>query len=207
MKKLIVSSWAGSGLDEDILARSLLQYRNTPSRRDGLSPAQKLFGHPLQDTLPAHRRSFAPEWQRGAEEVERRAVAHQDQVERTYNLHTRALPDIHVGSNVVVQNPCTKLWDIYGVVVEIGPYRRYHVKTSAGRILVRKRRFIRRRVSLSPVDSSQAALPAPADASPHQPHSPPADITEHSSPPPPPRRNPRRSCGHPCYLIEEISFT
>jgi len=31
--------------------RALLQYYNTPSRKDGLSPAQKLFGNPVQDIL------------------------------------------------------------------------------------------------------------------------------------------------------------
>ena len=44
MKKLIQAAWTGSQVDEGRLARSLLQYRNTPSRRDNLSPAQKLFG-------------------------------------------------------------------------------------------------------------------------------------------------------------------
>ena len=34
------------------------------SRKDGLSPSHKVFGHPVQDTLPAHHRSFLPEWQR-----------------------------------------------------------------------------------------------------------------------------------------------
>ena len=50
MKKLIYASWTGRSLDHDKLCRALLQYRNTPSRKDGLSPAQKLFGHPVQDT-------------------------------------------------------------------------------------------------------------------------------------------------------------
>ncbi len=48
MKKLIRASWTGTRLIEDRLARALLQYRNTPSRRDGLSPAQKLFGRPIR---------------------------------------------------------------------------------------------------------------------------------------------------------------
>ena len=50
MKKIIRAAWNGRHLDE----KALLQYRNTPSRRDRLSPAQKLYGHPVQDTLPAH---------------------------------------------------------------------------------------------------------------------------------------------------------
>ena len=35
MKKIIRGSWTGYQLDQNKLARSLLQYRNTPSRRDG----------------------------------------------------------------------------------------------------------------------------------------------------------------------------
>ena len=40
MKKLIEAAWTRSQLDEGKLARSQLQYRNTPCRRDCLSPAQ-----------------------------------------------------------------------------------------------------------------------------------------------------------------------
>ena len=58
VKKLIRAAWTGRSLDMNYLARALLQYRNTPSRKDGLSPTQKLFGRPI---LPAHRRAFAPE--------------------------------------------------------------------------------------------------------------------------------------------------
>ena len=70
MKKLIRTSWNGRHLDHEKLCRALLQYRNTPTRKDGLSPTQKLFGHPVQDTLPAHHRSFAPEWQRTSQEAQ-----------------------------------------------------------------------------------------------------------------------------------------
>ena len=58
MKKLLQAAWTGRHLDKDRLTRGLLQYRNTPSRKDGSSPAQKLYGKPIQDALPAHRRSF-----------------------------------------------------------------------------------------------------------------------------------------------------
>ena len=49
---------------------TILQYRNTPCWKDALSPAQKLFGHPVQDHLPAHRRSFSLEWQKAAQAIE-----------------------------------------------------------------------------------------------------------------------------------------
>ena len=61
MKKIISAAWTGSSVNWDTLSRALLQYRNTPCRKDGRSPAQKPFGNPVQDSLPAHRCSFAQE--------------------------------------------------------------------------------------------------------------------------------------------------
>ena len=70
-----------------------------------------------------------------------------------YNAHVWPLPDIHVGSSVAVQNPQTKLWDVYGIVTEIGPHRRYYIKTHSGHVLVRNHRFLRRRVPPPPAPS------------------------------------------------------
>ena len=146
MKKLIRASWTGRTLDEDKLCKALLQYRNAPFRKDGASPAQKLFGHPVQDSLPAHQRSFSPEWQRKTAETEKQLANTLEDSTKYYNTHSHPLPDIHIASNVAIQNPQTKLWDIYGTVTEIGPHRRYYIKTHSGCVLVRNRRFLRRRV-------------------------------------------------------------
>ena len=62
-------------------------------------------------------------------------------VELSYNHHTRTLSKITVGSRVALQNE-TKRWDIHGIVMEIGPHRRYFVKTQSARVLVRNRRFL-----------------------------------------------------------------
>ena len=162
MKKILAASWDHRNLNEDKLCRALLQYRNMPSRKDGLSPAQKLFGQPIQDTLPAHRRSFSPEWQKHMHEAEQQATNVLDQSETFYNTHAHSLPDIHVGSTVALQNPQTKLWDIYGTVVAVGPHRRYHIKTLSGRVLVRNRRFLRHRTPASlllPASTCQPTTP------------------------------------------------
>ena len=53
MKKLIHTSWTGRSLDHDKLCHAIIQYQNTLCRKDGLSPAQILFGHPVQDTYLA----------------------------------------------------------------------------------------------------------------------------------------------------------
>ena len=149
MKKILAASWDHRYMNEDKLCRALLQYCNTPSRKDGLSPAQKLFGHPIQDTLPAYRRSFVPEWQKGIQEAEQQATETLEQSKTFYNTHARSLPDIHIGSPVALQSHQTKLWDVYGIVVAIGPHCRYHVKTHSGRVLVCNRCFLRRRIPAS----------------------------------------------------------
>ena len=191
MKKIIQAAWKRDSLDDQKLARALLQYRNTPSQRDHLLPAQKLFGHPIQDTLPAHRRAFAPQWQTTAEEAEQRAIRNADQVEHNYNQHARGLPEIGVGSNVAIQNTVTKLGDIYGIITAIGPHRRYFVKTASGRVLVRNRRYLRRHVPFA----------SPADAV-----GPPSTVNPSCRPPspPPPRCSTRP---HPRPLKKSPSHT
>ena len=142
MKKIIASSWGNRSVKLNLMCRALLQYRNTPSRKDGQSPTQKLYGRPIQDTLPAHRRSFSPEWQRSTLETEQLAEHTLAQAELYYNSHAQELQDIQLGSTVALQNPRTKLWDIYGTVVNVSPHRRYSVKTQSGRVLVRNKRFL-----------------------------------------------------------------
>ena len=149
MKKLIRAAWKHDSLDDRKLTQALLQYRNTPSQRDHLSPAQKLCGHPIQDTLPAHRRAFAPQWQTSAEEAEQQTIRNAEQVEHNYNQHARELPEIGVGSNVAIQNAVTKLWDIYGIVTAIAPHRRYFVKTTSGHVLVRNHHYLQWRVPIA----------------------------------------------------------
>ena len=149
MKKLISTAWQGKSVNWEKVSRSLLQYRNTPCRKDGLSPAQKLFGHPVQDSLPAHRRSLAPEWQKSLEEADKDASASRHMAEQAYNQHTRELPDIKLGSHVAIQNPRSKLWDIYGVVTALASHRRYIVKATSGRVFVRNRRFLRKLIPVS----------------------------------------------------------
>ena len=182
MKKIIQAAWTRDHLDQQKLTRALLQYRNTPSLRDQLSPAQKLFGRPIQDALPAHHRAFAPQWQTTAEEAEKQVATKAKQVETYYNQHTRMLPEIRIGSHVAVQNTVSKQWDIYGVVTAISPHRRYFVKTSNGQVLFRNRQYLRRRVPLlPPVTTLAPPSSPPADHHPHAPLLPPQPRCQHDS--------------------------
>ena len=53
-------------------------------------------------------------------------------------------PEITIGTQAAVQNREMKLFDMYGVVVD--QFRKYSVKTANGRILMRNRKFIGKRV-------------------------------------------------------------
>ena len=161
MKKIISSTWNRSSADWEKLCCALLQYRNTPYRKDALSPAQKLFGHPVQDHLPAHRRSFSPEWQKAAQVIEAAGEASLQNAKMAYDKHARALPELNVGARVAIQNPNSKLWDIHGIVTAIAPFRRYFIKTQSGRVLVRNRRFLRKRYPPS-VAAPSTVPPPPA---------------------------------------------
>ena len=149
MKKILQTAWTGCFLDKTVLCESLMQYRNTPSAKDGLSPAQKLYGHPIQDSLPIHPRAFAPEWQQSTAETERRTQQSEEAATRRYNSTASNLPEINVGTHVAVQNARTRLWDTYGIVTWVGPHRQYHIRTANGQTMLHNRRFIRRCVPTS----------------------------------------------------------
>lgn len=70
MNKLVIGSRTGGQPDPDKLAKDILLFRNAP-RYGGASPDQLVFNRPIRDSFPTHERSFAPEWQRGADVFEK----------------------------------------------------------------------------------------------------------------------------------------
>ena len=68
---------------------------------------------------------------------------------RAYDKHATPLAEIAIGSHVAVQDKNTKRFDTFGIAVYIENFRKYFVKTTSGRLLVRNRRFIRKRVPTS----------------------------------------------------------
>ncbi|KAF0307558.1 Transposon Ty3-I Gag-Pol polyprotein [Amphibalanus amphitrite] len=159
-KKLIRCCWddCRNQLDEERWTRGILQHRNTPGR-GGRSPAQIVFGHPVRDTLPAHRRSFAPEWQIAADAAAGRLSEQQQRADDLYNRQARDLEPLAVGNQVSVQDDRTGRWDRYGVVCEVGPHRRYFVRLSSGRVLTRNRRHLRRRYGHAIPDELAQCVP------------------------------------------------
>ena len=102
MKKLISAAWTGRSIDWNKLSHALLQYRNTPCRKDGFSPAQKLFGHPVQDTsLPTAGHSH-----RSGRSLLRRLKKKQTPLKRRQNPSTTNMLTICLTFRLVTMLPC-----------------------------------------------------------------------------------------------------
>ena len=150
-KKLIRDNTDRSGsLDNDKFARALLNYRNTPLRDIGRSPAQIVTGHQLRDHLPANPKSYRPskEWLLTKEQRELALAKRYAKQEEVWSEHTRDLPELPVGSQVRVQNQAgnkPKRWDRTGLIVEVLPHQQYKVRMDgSGEVSLRNRRFLRR---------------------------------------------------------------
>jgi hypothetical protein len=132
----------------------------------GASPSQIVFNRPTRDLLPAHRRSFAPEWQQAAELLEKRAQHAKELQIQHFNRSAHPLPPLAIGDSVVIQDHKSKRWSTPGVIVEVGPFRDYLVKTPAGRLFRRNRRFLR--VSSPRIPPSQPRESPPTTDAPFQ---------------------------------------
>ena len=183
-KRLIQDNVQADGrLDPVRLTRALLQYRNTPDRASGMSPAELLLGRQLRDFLPGT--SLAPPvrtfsdlrrtWRDVAEWREktlcRRATADHERL----RTRTADLPPLKVGQTVLVQNQTGNhplQWDRRGVVMEVLPFRQYKVMLDGSRQLtLRNRKFLRAftPVSPDPLPTARATPPPQSAASPAPP--------------------------------------
>ena len=119
-----------------------------------IHPVERMACHQLRNCSAtlckiSYQLTGGPSYHSGSDQLKRLHSRLKTLPAAYYNLHAHNVPDIHVGSHVAVQNPQSRLWDIYGIVTEIGPHRRYYIKTTDGRVLVRNRRFLRRRIPTS----------------------------------------------------------
>jgi hypothetical protein len=114
MKKLIAGSWTSGSFDLDKFLKGLLLSRNAPIA-GGASLSQVVFNRPTRDLIPAHRRSIAPEWQKAAGILEKRALRAKELRTLHYNRTTRPLSALRVGDNVVIQHHRSKRWRIQGL--------------------------------------------------------------------------------------------
>ena len=142
MKKIISSTTENGNIDKEEFDMGLLEYRNTP-RKEGLSPAQILYGHPLRSIVPMHHRSFDPKWHKSRADFDRKVAENTAKVQESYDQHAKSLGKLPIGTTVWIQNWKSMKWDLTGEVIGIGNFRKYHVKTPSGKTLWRNRRFLR----------------------------------------------------------------
>ena len=128
----------------------MLQYRNTPDRDTGLSPAQMIFGRPIKDFIPILPGSYRPhntwiETSRAREEAMR---ARNVRNAESLTEHTVRLQPLDVGDRVFIQNQTGNhplRWDRTGLAIEVKQFDQYAVKVDgSGRVTLRNRKFLRK---------------------------------------------------------------
>ena len=137
----LVMKYEGN-IDSDEFHAGMLELRNSP-RADNLSPAQRLFGHPLRSQVPAHWRLYDPKWQQAADMADRQRLENSKKRKFYYDRSTKAQKTIPIGTTVIVQDPISKRWDSFATVIGTPSKRRYHLRFLSGRVLWRNLKFIR----------------------------------------------------------------
>ena len=116
----------------------MLQIRNTPDKDCNLSPAQIVFGRPLQDAFsfvnratkfdnPAVHPMWRDTWKAKEDALKVRFVRSFEHL----NSHAHNLPKLNPNDRVFVQNqsgPHPNKWDRSGGVVEINTFDQHVIK-------------------------------------------------------------------------------
>ena len=160
-------------INTDAVARALLQYRNTPLRGVGKSPAELALGRQLRDTLPLPRERYkvSDHWAHHLRSRERTMSSTNLSIKAKYDEHSRELKPLKVGDKVRCQNVRSNKWDRTGVVLEINGHRQYTIKMDgSGRMSKRNRRHLQV-VVITPevpqrVSRGSHSAPEPTPASP-----------------------------------------
>ena len=136
-------------IDNDAVARAVLQHHNTPLPDCQLSPAQLLFGNPLKDFLPAHPSYYTlhPKWLELRHYHSTNIRKRTENVRKHYDSTAHNLKPLTTGQQVFVQNKTKRsynLWNQTGMVTQVLPHRQYKVKIhSTGNTTLRNRRFLK----------------------------------------------------------------
>merc|ERR1711954_71549 len=146
----------GGKLDYPKLGQALLQYRNTPDRDIGHSPAELLFGRPLRDFLPSKvDRLTGDLWKKVAKAREEALVPRAYTASTNWSKTTKNLPPLAVGDYVMIQNQTgnhPRRWDRRGRVVRVLGYDQYQVMVSGSRrVTLRNRRYLRKFKAFHPI--------------------------------------------------------
>ncbi len=113
------------------------------SKKDGLSPAQRLLNRPMRTKLPAHPQVFKPLLRKEIIDADKKALQLRGKAKERYDVGAKTLSELKVGDIVCVQHQVTKKWDLVAEVKEINVRRSYLVMSETGRLYWRNRRFLR----------------------------------------------------------------
>ena len=150
-KKIILGNSEPNGdINNELVARALLQHRNTPLQGIDLSPAQILYGRQLKDCLPSQQDTLCvrDDWRIAADEREKALRNRHVKAIESYDEHAKELPELEEGDYVAVQNgkgSHPKRWDRTGRIMHKFPFRQYNVKIDgSNRLTLRNRKFLRK---------------------------------------------------------------
>ena len=106
-KRILMTNCGPNGdINNNNVARALLQHRHTPLQDIGISPTQILFGRTPKDFLPNIKDNFyiRPEWKEILDDREKALRNRHLLTIEKYNEHIHELDPIKVCSHVSVQN-------------------------------------------------------------------------------------------------------
>ena len=120
---------------------ALLEFRNRPSKRDGVSPSQKLFSRRMRARLPTTKDLLKPQVVDGNKVIAGAERAMRKQKEN-YDIKAHSLLPLEVEEFVRVKLPGKQTWSLAKCVKQVGP-RSYEVMCGE-RIYRRNRRDLRK---------------------------------------------------------------
>jgi hypothetical protein len=183
-KRLLEENMDTNGnLNNDKVARALLQQRNTPDKECNLSPAQVLLGRQLRDTLPKLDKSrmifengqVRDQWHQAWSAKENAIRARLVRTCENLEPHSRELIPLMVGDKVLIQNQVRSSgrpnkWDRQGVIMATKNFDQYLVKVDGtGRLTLRNSRFLRKFGQIDVAAYSTPVHPDPLKANLPQP--------------------------------------
>ena len=180
-KRIVKGNTGPQGsLDNDNIARAILQYRNTPIQSIGLSPAQLFLHRRLRDSIPSQPFLYKPhpKWVAAAQRREEMLHHRNAKIVERYNKYTHNLLPLQAGDTVTIQSPTNHRWNTTGKIISILPDRQYRIRVNgSGRITLRNRRFLRKcefKPAPTPIPSAALGPTTPSSNTPllHRPPSP-----------------------------------
>ena len=153
LKRLLKGNTERGAINNDKIAKALLQHRNTPLRDIEKSPAELALGRSLRDSVPMPliRYNVDPKWAQNLRKREINMCKKNKSIEQKHDEQSKNLTELKIGNEVYCQNTRNKLWDRSGIIVEVLPNRQYSIKLhGSGRISLRNRCHLKKIINIKP---------------------------------------------------------